>query len=59
MKYTVTAQLIDGAWIAKENTNYSFSGEDGVLYLYDDDGSFAYVNFDHCLQVGAMPEGNE
>lgn len=55
MKYTVAAQLDDGTWVIKRNTNYSFSGEDGVLYLFDDEGAFAYVNFDKCLQVGVTP----
>lgn len=59
MKYTVAAQMDNGEWIVRRNTEYNFDAENGVLHLYDDEGNFAYVNFDKLIQAGATPERGE
>lgn len=58
MKFNVAAQLTDGTWMQRQNTEFTFDADNGVLYLFDDEGGQAFINFDHCLQIGATQVSN-
>lgn len=53
-KYDVSAQLIDGTWMQRRDTEFTFDAENGVMYLFDDEGGQAFINFERCVQIGAI-----